>query len=111
MTENTVPAQVPAAQVPADAHLVDVREDDEWAAGHAPGAAHIPLGELGARYTEIPQDTPVYVICRAGSRSNQAAHALAGAGWQVINVSDGMKGWAAAGRPMTNDGGTPPYVA
>jgi rhodanese-related sulfurtransferase len=111
MTENTVPAQVPAAQVPADAHLVDVREDDEWAAGHAPGAAHIPLGELGARYTEIPQDTPVYVICRGGTRSNQAAHALVGAGWQVINVSDGMRGWAAAGRPMTNDSSTPPYVA
>ena len=111
MTENTAPAQVPAAQVPADAHLVDVREDDEWAAGHAPGAAHIPLGELGARYTEIPRDIPVYVICRAGSRSNQAANALAGAGWQVINVSDGMRGWASAGRPMTNDSGTPPYVA
>ena len=111
MTENTVPAQVPAAQVPADARLVDVRENDEWAAGHAPGAAHIPLGELSARYTEIPQDFPVYVICRSGARSNQAAHALAGAGWQAINVSDGMRGWAAAGRPMTNDDGAPPYVA
>jgi rhodanese-related sulfurtransferase len=111
MTENTTPAQVPAAQVPADARLVDVREKDEWAAGHAPGAAHIPLGELGARYTEIPQDIEVYLICRSGARSNQAAHALAGAGWQAINVSDGMRGWAAAGRPMTNDGGTPPYVA
>ena len=53
----------------------------------------------------------MYVICRAGSRSNQAAHALAGAGWTVINVSDGMTGWAAAGRPMTNEGGSTPYVA
>ena len=111
MTQNTDPAQVPAAQVPADARLVDVREDDEWAAGHAPGATHIPLGELGARYTEIPQDVPVYLICRSGGRSSQAAHALAGAGWQVVNVSDGMRGWAAAGRPMAGDGGTPPYVA
>jgi len=111
MTDDARPGQVPAADVPADAFLVDVREPDEWTAGHAPGAMHIPLGQLGARYTEIPQAGQVYVICRAGSRSNQAAHALAGAGWDVVNVSDGMTGWAAAGRPMTNESGTTPYVA
>jgi rhodanese-related sulfurtransferase len=111
MTQSTSPAQVPAAQVPAGAFLVDVRENDEWAAGHAPGAMHIPLGQLGARYTEIPQDAPVYLICRSGHRSNQAAQALAGAGWQAVNVRDGMHGWADAGRPMTNDSGAPPYVA
>jgi rhodanese-related sulfurtransferase len=111
MTGDTRPQQVPAAEVPADILLVDVREPDEWTAGHAPGAMHIPLGQLGARYTEIPQDGRVYLICRAGSRSNQAALALAGAGWDVVNVSDGMTGWAAAGRPMTNESGTTPYVA
>jgi rhodanese-related sulfurtransferase len=111
MTGDARPQQVPAAEVPADALLVDVREPDEWTAGHAPGAVHIPLGQLGARYTEIPQDGRVYLICRAGSRSNQAALALAGAGWDVVNVSDGMTGWAAAGRPMTNESGTTPYVA
>ena len=111
MTDEPRPQQVPAAEVPADVLLLDVREPEEWTAGHAPGAVHIPLGQLGARYTEIPQDGRVYVICRAGSRSNQAALALAGAGWDVVNVSDGMTGWAAAGRPMTNESGTPPYVA
>jgi rhodanese-related sulfurtransferase len=111
MTDEPRPQQVPAAEVPADALLVDVREPDEWTAGHAPGAVHIPLGQLGTRYTEIPQDGRAYVICRGGSRSNQAAQALAGAGWDVVNVSDGMNGWAAAGRPMTNESGTTPYVA
>jgi rhodanese-related sulfurtransferase len=106
-----VPGQVPAAQVPPDVRLVDVREPEEWAAGHVPGAAHIPLGQLGERYLEIPQDGPVYLICRSGARSNRAAHALAGAGWDALNVSDGMQGWAAAGRPMTTDSGSPPYVA
>jgi len=72
MTDEPRPQQVPAAEVPADVLLVDVREPEEWTAGHAPGAVHIPLGQLGARYTEIPQDGRVYVICRAGSRSNQA---------------------------------------
>ena len=66
MTDNARPGQVPAADVPADAFLVDVREPDEWTAGHAPGAMHIPLGQLGARYTEIPQEGQVFVICRAG---------------------------------------------
>jgi rhodanese-related sulfurtransferase len=110
MNQPAVP-QMPAAEVPADARLVDVREHDEWAAGHAPGALHIPLGELGARYQEISQDGPVYVICRAGGRSNQAAHALADGGWQVVNVADGMFGWHAAGRAMESPSGATPFVA
>jgi len=103
-------AQVPAAQVPAGAYLLDVREHEEWDAGHVPGAVHIPLGELGARYTELDTARPLYVICRSGSRSAYAAHALAGAGWEASNVSDGMMGWQAAGLPMTSESGQP-YVA
>ena len=109
MSEQTVP-QVPAAQVPTDGYLLDVREAEEWQAGHIPGALHIPLSELGARYREISGDRPLYVICRSGSRSGYAAQALAQAGWEVTNVADGMIGWHAAGRPMTSDAGTP-YVA
>ena len=103
-------AQVPAAEVPAGAYLLDVREHEEWDAGHAPGAVHIPLGELGARYFELVQGQPVYVICRSGIRSDHAAQALAGAGWDASNVSDGMVGWQAAGLPMTSESGQP-YVA
>jgi rhodanese-related sulfurtransferase len=103
--------EVPAAGVPDGAWLLDVREDEEWAAGYAPGARHIPLGELGARTAEIPQDQPVYVICRSGGRSARAAQALAAAGWQAINVTGGMQDWAAAGRPMATDSGAPPFVA
>ena len=103
-------AQVPAAEVPAGAYLLDVREHEEGDAGHAPGAVHIPLGELGARYIELVQGQPVYVICRSGIRSDHAAQALAGAGWDASNVSDGMVGWQAAGLPMTSESGQP-YVA
>jgi len=102
---------VPAAGVPDDAFLLDVREPDEWEAGHAPGARHIPLGELGARSEEIPRDAEVYVICRSGARSARAAQALTGAGWQALNVADGMHGWQAAGRQMTTDSGAEPFVA
>jgi rhodanese-related sulfurtransferase len=100
-----------AASVPEGAWLLDVREDDEWAAGYAPGARHIPLGELGARSGEIPQDEAVYVICRSGHRSALAAQALAQAGWETINVAGGMQDWAAAGRPMATDSGAVPFVA
>jgi rhodanese-related sulfurtransferase len=110
MTNGGPVPQIPAAQVPAGAYLLDVREPAEWAAGHVPGAVHIPLGELGARYTELEQDRPLYVICRSGHRSRHAAQALAGAGWDASNVSDGMYGWQAAGLPMTAESGQP-YVA
>jgi rhodanese-related sulfurtransferase len=102
---------IPAANVPDDAWLLDVREDDEWAAGHAPGARHIPLGELGARTAEVPQEELIYVICRSGARSARAAQALAGAGWQAVNVAGGMQQWDAAGRPMVTDSGADPFVA
>jgi rhodanese-related sulfurtransferase len=102
---------VMSADLPAGVYLLDVRENDEWAAGHAPDAVHIPVGALNARAAEIPQDREVYVICRSGARSAYAAHALAGAGWQTVNVSDGMTGWAVAGRPMVSETGTEPYVA
>jgi rhodanese-related sulfurtransferase len=104
-------SEVAAASVPDGAWLLDVREDDEWAAGHAPDARHIPLGELSARAAEVPQDQAVYVICRSGVRSARAAQALAAAGWQTINVAGGMQDWAAAGRLMTTDSGAEPFVA
>jgi rhodanese-related sulfurtransferase len=110
MAQSGPVPQIPAVQVPADAYLLDVREPEEWEAGHVPGAEHIPLGDLGARHTELVQDRPLYVICRSGARSGQAAQALAGVGWDASNVSDGMIGWHAAGLPMTSESGQP-YVA
>ncbi len=104
-------AEIPAASVPDGAWLLDVREDDEWQAGHAPGATHIPLGQLGTRAAEVPKTETVYVICRSGGRSARAAFALVGAGWDAVNVAGGMQDWAAAGKPMITDSGTDPFVA
>jgi rhodanese-related sulfurtransferase len=100
-----------STDLPAGVYLLDVREDDEWAAGHAPDAVHIPVGALNQRAAEIPQDREVYVICRSGARSAYASNALAGAGWKTVNVADGMTGWAVAGRPMVSESGAEPYVA
>jgi rhodanese-related sulfurtransferase len=106
-------AEVPAAQVPADALLLDVREDDEWAVGHVEGAAHIPLGDVPLRFGELePTDEqPLYVICRSGARSAGAVAWLAEHDVTAVNVAGGMQAWAQAGRPMTSENGQPPRVA
>jgi rhodanese-related sulfurtransferase len=109
-TDDVQPS-VLSTELPPGVFLLDVREDDEWAAGHAPEAVHIPVGTLNERAAEIPQDREVYVICRSGARSAYAANALAGAGWKAVNVADGMTGWAVAGRPMVSETGADPYVA
>jgi rhodanese-related sulfurtransferase len=105
--------EVPADQVPADALLLDVREDDEWTAGHAAGAVHIPLGEVPIRLDElgdVSSDRPVYVVCRSGGRSARAVEWLAEHDVPAINVGGGTMAWARAGRPMASDSGQPPTV-
>lgn len=105
---------IPTVSVPEVAqgtHLLDVREHDEWAAGHAPGAQHLPMGELPARLTEVPTDRDVVVVCRSGVRSARVVQFLLGNGWDnVRNLDGGMQDWAAAGRPLTTDGGAPATV-
>ncbi|NYI05370.1 rhodanese-like domain-containing protein [Allostreptomyces psammosilenae] len=107
------PPQVPTTDVsavPADAVLVDVREPDEWAAGHAPGALHIPMGELVGRLDELPADGPLYVVCRVGGRSAQVVRYLTQTGREAVNVDGGMLSWEAAGRPMESSDGSAPFV-
>ena len=111
MNQPDAVPEVMSADLPAGAFLLDVREDDEWTAGHPPDAVHVRLGELGARAEELPRDREVYVICRTGNRSAYAAQALAVGGLIAVNVADGMTGWAVAGRPMINEDGAEPYVA
>lgn len=93
--------------VPEGYVLLDVREQEEWDAGHAPGAIHIPMGELPVRVEELPEEE-LLVICRSGGRSARSVQWLTQAGYDAYNVDGGMKGWAQAGLPVTrDDGGTP----
>ena len=87
------------------AYLLDVREPDEWAAGRAPAAHHLPLGELEARHSEVPADAVIVCVCRGGGRSGRAAGALTGAGHKAINLAGGMRAWEAAKLPVVIDGG------
>jgi rhodanese-related sulfurtransferase len=109
MYDTQLPA-VAAAAVPADAYVLDVREPDEWAAGHVEGAAHIPMNQIPARLDEVPADATVHVMCRVGGRSAQVARFLLAQGRDAVNVDGGMLAWASAGRPMVADDGGPATV-
>lgn len=73
--------------------LIDVREDDEVAAGMVPGAKHIALGTLPDRLSEVDSSQTVHVICRSGKRSAKACEILESSGIEAINVDGGMLDW------------------
>ena len=80
--------------------FIDVREEDEHAEVHIPGAINIPLSELPARLDEISEEAPVVLVCNTGVRSEQAALFLAGMGYDqdlLFNLEDGTKGWRKKG--------------
>lgn len=79
--------------------VVDVREDFEVAEGMIPEAVHIPMGELGARLTELDKSRPVIAVCRSGNRSARVADALNQAGYQADTMAGGMMAWQSAGLP------------
>lgn len=91
----------------AGALLLDVREDEEWDAGHAPGAVHLAMGLVGDRLEQLPSDRTVVCVCRVGGRSGSVAGALAAAGFDVRNMAGGMVAWEHAGFPVTTDAGRP----
>jgi rhodanese-related sulfurtransferase len=102
---------VTQADVSEDAHLLDVRELDEWTAGHAPGAHHVPMMEIPVRLAEVPMDGEVVVVCRSGGRSGQVVAYLQRNGWDnVSNLAGGMEDWQAAGRPLVSEDGGPARV-
>jgi len=80
--------------------VVDVREPEEYAGGHVPGAQLMSLGDVPGRLHELPQDVPVYVICQSGGRSAQAAELLGGAGIDARSVAGGTSAWTKSGRPV-----------
>ena len=80
------------------AAALDVREPDEFAAGHVEGAIHVPLGDLEERLDELPRDRPFVVYCAHGERSTSAASILERHGVGPAQVLDGGFGaWREAG--------------
>lgn len=79
--------------------LIDVREVDEFAAGHVPGAINLPMSQLNERFDELPAEA-FDVICQAGGRSARVVEALEARGFDATNVEGGTGEWIAQGRPV-----------
>jgi rhodanese-related sulfurtransferase len=85
--------------------VLDVRDDDEYAAGHIPGSIHIPFGELPNRQGELPREKAIAAICSGGKRSGLAASILQRAGFdRVVHVAEGgVSTWQSNGHPIESD--------
>ncbi len=94
----------------AEYHLLDVREADEWLAGHIEGAQHIPLAELAARLPELPSGRDIVAVCRSGSRSAAAVRGLRQLGYTAENLDGGVTAWTRAGLPLVDGAGRPGRV-
>jgi rhodanese-related sulfurtransferase len=94
-----------AALRDAGAFVLDVRQPEEWAQVHIPGATLVPLGELPGRLAEVPRDRDVVVVCRSGNRSGAGRDILLGAGYpRVTSMAGGVTDWQAAGLPTESGG-------
>jgi len=85
---------------PYDAELIDVREPDEFVAGHVPGARLLPMSEITTRLDELDRDRPLYVICAVGQRSLAVADFLVRSGFEAYSVAGGTYAWVRAGQPV-----------
>jgi rhodanese-related sulfurtransferase len=82
------------------AAVIDVREPEEYADGHVPGAALVPLMSVPQRLAELPDASPLYVVCAVGGRSAQAVAFLTARGYDAVNVDGGTRDWLSAGYPV-----------
>jgi rhodanese-related sulfurtransferase len=90
------------ANRPEDAVVLDVREPEEYAHGHVPGAVNVPQAELASTLGELPLDRPLITICQSGYRSLRASQFLKQMGFaDVKSVGGGTAAWEEAGKPLS----------
>ena len=100
MSEDYTPQQVWQLLSDSEVQLIDVRQTDEYEAGHIAGSRLIELADLPLQADTIERDRPVILYCRSGGRSAMATDALLQAGYDAHNMSGGMLEWHAAGLRM-----------
>lgn len=96
-TSRSLTVAEAAGRVAEGASLIDVRTDEEWDVSRIPGATHIRLDELAAQAGELDPADELVIYCRTDNRSQMAAEALAGAGYNARFLVGGIKAWAEAG--------------
>jgi len=106
--QTTVPELKKRLEAKEEFHLIDVREDHEWAAGHIPRAIHLSKGII-ERDIEIKipdREAEILLYCGGGYRSALVADNLQKMGYMnVVSVDGGIRGWRAAGFPVEKEGG------
>ena len=101
-----VSADKAMALIADGAVLIDIREPNEWQAGHAPMATHIPIGELGAAAQGLSTADALIFICRSGRRSDQAVGARVRPRVKPHNHTGGLQAWELAGGAVVRDDGS-----
>ena len=110
--EQITPAELSARVASPDALVIDVRSAAEWAAGHVPGALHIPLGYLVDRMGSLPRTKTLIAQCQSGARSAIAASLLEQHGFdRVVNLAGGFAEWRDAGFPVAEGEDAPHAVS
>ena len=107
MTEpgEIAPEALAALLEEGDAQLIDVRDGDEYEAGHIAGSRHIPISDLSAQAGSIDRERPVVLYCRGGNRSPMAAEAMRASGFDASNLAGGLLAWAEQGLQLEPEGG------
>ena len=101
--ETTIPELKKRLDAKEEFHLIDVREDHEWAAGHIPGAKHLSRGIIERDIeSQIPdREAEILLYCGGGYRSALVADNLQKMGYKrVVSVDGGWRGWTGAGFPV-----------
>jgi rhodanese-related sulfurtransferase len=95
---------VAVAEIPPGSVLIDVREDDEWAAGRIDGSVHVPMNLVPQRLNYEPEtfasDQPLVIVCAVGGRSAHVTAWLLQNGVDAVNLDGGISAWMAAGKPL-----------
>ena len=94
LNKNNINDAVEECRDTKNAVLIDVREAEEFRAGHIPGALNVPLSEIDA--INIPKDVPVFIYCLRGSRSKKAAGILKKLGYGQVKNIGGIAGYHGA---------------
>jgi rhodanese-related sulfurtransferase len=91
ITSDELAARLESGPAP---RMIDVREVNEFVAGHIPGALNLPLSEFQNLYRRLPQGEELILVCRSGNRSGMAQRFLMAQGYRKTrNFVDGMLGW------------------
>ena len=91
--------------IESSAQLIDVRSEEEFDAGHIPGARLVPLDTVHSDGAGLDKAESLVVYCRSGDRSGMAADAFAASGWDAHSIEGGLLAWVEAGLPLEPEGG------